>query len=210
MRQRQNSRRRFSFRRTPSPRRLRIAVLTGLAILLAWTTIHDRFSLRTSVSDQSAYHEKRFRVIRVIDGDTLDLDVADRRHRQPTTRVRLWGVDTPETQKPDAPAMHYGPEAAQFTERLALNTEVLVRLEPFAGSRDKYGRLLAYIYLPDGRLLNQTLIQDGYGYADERFTHMLYDEFLAAQKEARENHRGLWRDAAYADYPSWYRNRHTR
>jgi len=200
-------------------RRLITAVFVlGLAILVAV----DRLGLlsRPRESDQARYHDKPFTVLKVVDGDTLDLDVEDCFNDKPSTRVRLWGVDTPETHtwrtskdstdtKGPSP-MYFGPEASEFAKRLVGKKQVTVQLEPVEDSRGKYRRLLAYIYLPDGRMLNEELIQQGYGYADERFRHMHRRRFLDLQKEAQREQRGLWKDVKPEQMPPWYRKRRER
>ena len=200
-------------------RRLITAVLVlGLAILIAV----DRLGLlsRPRESDRARYHDQTFTVLKVVDGDTLDMEVEDLFNDTPYTRVRLWGVDTPETHiwrasKDSADTQgsspkYYGPEASEFAKRLVLNKRVTVQLEPVEGTRGKYHRLLAYIYLPDGRMLNEELIQQGYGYADERFRHMHRRRFLDLQKEAQREQRGLWKDVKPEQMPQWYRERRER
>ena len=200
-------------------RRLITAVLVlGLAILIAV----DRLGLlsRPRESDRARYHDKTFTVLRVVDGDTLDLEVEDFFNDKPYTRVRLWGVDTPETHNwktskdstdtEEPSPMYFGPEASEFAKRLVLNKRVTVQLEPVEGTRGKYHRLLAYIYLSDGRMLNEELIQQGYGYADERFRHMHRRRFLDLQKEAQREHRGLWKEVKPEQMPEWYRKRRER
>ena len=159
-------------------------------------------------SDRSRYHDRKFTVIKVVDGDTIDLDIPDPQTGKSCTRVRLWGVDTPETKHPDRGVMYYGPEAADLTRRATLNRQVTVKLEPFQKPRGKYGRLLAYIYLPDGKMLNEQLITQGCGYADHRFDHMLRRKLLQLQKNAQREKQGLWQNVRPDQWPSWYRRRH--
>ncbi len=121
------------------------------------------------------------RITRHVDGDTLWLSGID--------RVRLIGLDTPEV----FPVLEcFGREAAAFLRRVApLGTRVRYRLgeEP----RDRYGRALAYVRLPDGRFLNRLLLLRGYG---EPLTvppnDEFEDDFGAAAERAREGRRGLW------------------
>lgn len=120
--------------------------------------------------------------IRVIDGDTVELDGGD--------RVRLIGVNTPESVDPRRPVERFGKEASAFTRRLAEGQSV--RLEYGEETRDRYGRKLAYIYLPDGSLLNAEIIRQGYGFATTRFPHRHLEEFVELEREAREQGRGLW------------------
>ena len=154
-------------------------------------------------ADVEKYHKASFRVVRVIDGDTMDVDIPDTNGRP--TRVRLWGVDTPETKKPETPPQYFGEEATDFTRRESLGKTVRLELEPNGKSRGGYGRLLAWVYLPDGRLLNSMLIEKGYGYADPRYEHHLYDNFRTLQREARKARRGLWKDVTEKDLPYYYK-----
>jgi endonuclease YncB( thermonuclease family) len=123
------------------------------------------------------------RCVRVIDGDTIELEGGE--------RVRLIGVNTPESVDPRRPVERFGKEAAAFTRRLAEGK--FVRLEYDEESRDQYGRTLAYIYLPNGTLLNAEIIRQGYGFAYTRFPYRRTQEFVALEREAREQRRGLWR-----------------
>jgi len=152
--------------------------------------------------DLARYDDKVFRVSGNIDGDTLDVDLADRRNGYRTTRIRLWGVDTPETRRPNTPVQHFGPEASAFTKGLTANKRIHLRLLP-EKTRDSYGRLLAYVTLPDGRMLNRLLVSNGYAYADPRFPHPLRTEFAAAMKRARKARLGLWAQAAPVDLPAY-------
>ncbi len=120
--------------------------------------------------------------LRVIDGDTIQLDGGE--------RVRLIGVDTPETVDPRRPVQYFGKEASAFTRRMAEGK--LVRLDFDDETRDRYGRTLAYVYLEDGTLLNAEIIRQGYGFAYTRFPFRYQAEFVRLEREAREEGRGLW------------------
>jgi endonuclease YncB( thermonuclease family) len=154
-------------------------------------------------ADRSRYHQQTFKVVHVVDGDTLDLDAPDGDHDY--TRVRLWGVDTPETKDPRKEVMYYGPEAAAFAREAAQGRMVQVGLEPFKPTRDKYGRLLAYVYLPDGKMLNEELIERGFGYADTRFEHVMKKRFEQLEKQAQREKRGLWKEVRPEQWPQWRR-----
>ena len=123
------------------------------------------------------------KVERVIDGDTLLLTNGE--------KVRLIGVDTPETKHPQKPVERFGKEAYLFTKRMVEGKEV--RLEFDWQKRDKYGRLLAYVYLTDGTFLNAEIIKQGYGFAYTRFPFKYLEEFRKYEREARDNKRGLWK-----------------
>ena len=163
---------------TTARRRVRYAVRKGLvvAVVVAFVValvVADRHGLfgRAPVPDRRKYHGGNFRVARVLDGDTLDIDVPDDRYNSVHTRIRLWGIDTPEIEKRDRSADHFGPEASAMTHSLCDGKTVRIELEPVRDTRGVHGRLLAYVILPDGRMLNRLLIQEGYGYADPRFAH---------------------------------------
>jgi micrococcal nuclease len=121
-------------------------------------------------------------VVRVIDGDTLELDGAE--------RVRLIGVNTPESVDPRRPVEYFGKEASAFTRRLAQGKRA--RLEYDRERQDRYGRTLAYVHLEDGTFLNAEIIRQGYGQAYTRFPFRYAEQFRAYEREARENRRGLW------------------
>ena len=151
--------------------------------------------------DFQKYDAKTFKVINVVDGDTSDIDTCDTQDDH--TRIRLWGVDTPETKEPNVPVQYFGPEAAAFTEKSALATEVTVYLDEGNRTRDRYGRLLAYVQLPDGNFLNEVLISEGYAYADLRFRHSFYNKYQQLQACARGLKRGLWLNVGRGQLPEW-------
>ena len=153
--------------------------------------------------DYVRYNDKSFRVMHVVDGDTLDVDEPD--DGKPATRIRLWGVDTPETKHPKKPVQHFGPEASAFTTRTCQGRAVRLQLVP-GKTRDKYHRLLAYVLLGDGTMLNSELIRQGYGYADPRFDHPHKAQFHDLQAHARQGRLGLWKDAKPADLPYYMGN----
>jgi endonuclease YncB( thermonuclease family) len=138
----------------------------------------------TEGSDRQRYHDREFFVTNVVDGDTLDIDALD--GNKLTTRVRLIGVDTPETKKPGTPVMYYGPEASEFTRSAADGKLVTIWLDAAGGTRDRYGRLLAYVRLPDGRVLNEA-----------------YQKYVQLEASAMRNERGLWRDVRREQLPDW-------
>ncbi|MDE0804695.1 MAG: thermonuclease family protein [Acidimicrobiales bacterium] len=127
-------------------------------------------------------------VVRVIDGDTVDVDLDGQRER-----VRLIGVDTPESVAPERPVQCYGVEASDHTRSL-LPVGTVVRLERDEVGRDQYDRLLAYVYrVDDDLLVNLDLIEGGFAdavtYGDNE---ALYDTFVAAESTARADGAGLW------------------
>jgi endonuclease YncB( thermonuclease family) len=172
-------------------RRWYVAVTLGVAALLV---LADRGGLLLYRGDDLARYDGRtFRVTRVIDGDTLDLDAPDGNDRY--TRVRLWGVDTPEMARRDPPrsAEPYAQAASEFTRRLASGQTVRLTLEPHR-LRGTYGRLLAFVELPDGTLLNESLLSAGLARADGRWSHRYLKRFERLEQAARQGGAGLWGD----------------
>jgi endonuclease YncB( thermonuclease family) len=155
--------------------------------------------------DWQKYHNRTFRVNEVIDGDTLDVDIPDGKF--PDTRVRLMGVDTPETKHPTVGKMYYGPEASAFAAQLALGQTVTLRLDTVGDIRDRYGRLLAYCLLPDGTVLNEALIAEGCGYAYLSFPHSQSARYEALMQQAMTQNKGLWQKAVRTDLPKWLRQK---
>jgi micrococcal nuclease len=125
---------------------------------------------------------------RVIDGDTIEV-IMDGRH----VTVRLIGIDTPETKKPDTPVECFGPEASARTAEL-LAPDTPVRLERDVDSRDKYGRLLAYVHRePDGLFVNEILLGEGLARPYPFEPNTTYaDRFAVVAEAARVNGLGLW------------------
>jgi micrococcal nuclease len=190
-----------------------------LAAAIIWTdrnVVHPRLypSKTTNAvsSDFDKYNQKEFTVTKVVDGDTLDIDIPDANYK--TTRIRLWGVDTPETAKSPKGEMYFGQEASQFTKDTVLGKRITVLMNENAKPRDKYGRLLAYIKLADtaprntlrstsGKILNEELIANGFAYADTRFKHPDYEKYIELEKNARKEKKGLWKNVTPDQMPHW-------
>ena len=124
----------------------------------------------------------------VVDGDTIDVSIAGREER-----VRLIGIDTPETKIPDEPPECWGPEASELTETL-LPVGARVRLERDVEPRDDYGRLLAYVLRDaDGLVVNVELIRRGAAEPLRIPPNVARaSEIAAVAAEARAAGRGLW------------------
>jgi micrococcal nuclease len=164
----------------PHRRRLPMLVVLGLAlIVLCVRSLRTRGPAADSVFDSPG----PFRVERVVDGDTLLLEGG--------TRVRLIGVDTPETKHPHRPVEPLGVEASAFVRRRVEGRRVTLRFD--RERRDRYRRVLAYVYVGDW-FLNEELIRAGYSRAVTRFPYSarMKKRFRAAEGEAREARRGIW------------------
>ena len=152
------------------------------------------------LSDFDRYHQKSFVVVNVVDGDTIDINIPDGKYEH--TRIRLWGVDTPETKHPETGVMYFGPEASEKTGKLTLGKQVTVYLEEHR-TRGYYGRLLAYIQLPDRSFLNEVLLSEGFAYADWRFRHSFYQKYKQLESAARSDKKGLWEKVRPDQMPQW-------
>lgn len=185
------------------PPRWRRHVLSVAVVALVAAGVVCRRSATAPVpdGDQSRYHDRSFHVARVVDGDTLDIDAPD--GAKDVTRIRLWGVDTPEIGHGGREGVHFGREAEEFARGTLAGRRVHVVLSP-RRTRGKYGRLLAYVYLErGGTMFNELLLEKGYAYADLRFDHHYFDRFKAIEKRARKNRTGLWADVTLDRMPAW-------
>lgn len=128
------------------------------------------------------------RIVKVIDGDTVDISIDGH-----TERVRLIGVDTPETKKPNTPIQCFGPEASAFTTAyLPPNTPVIVLRD--AEARDPYGRLLGYVYrFTDNGFINHELIMQGFARPLSITPNTAFaQEFAKLAADANRAGIGLW------------------
>jgi micrococcal nuclease len=161
-------------------------VISCLAIVAPGCTDGDPGA--TTVAPADTVVAANATVERVVDGDTVVFDIDGRRET-----VRLIGIDTPETVKPDSPVECFGPEASAATKAL-LPEGTEVRLERDVEARDDYDRLLAYAYRArDGMFVNLELVRQGYAVLltfPPNVAHV--DEFVDAAEQARAAGRGLW------------------
>lgn len=128
-----------------------------------------------------------YRVVRIDDGDTITVDM-----NGTNEKVRFLGVDTPETQHPSKPVQCFGKAATEFTKEQIGSQAVRLEADPLNSNRDRYDRLLRYVYLPDDTLLNEELIKQGYGFAYTAFPLEKTEEFESLEEQARKNETGLW------------------
>jgi micrococcal nuclease len=127
-------------------------------------------------------------VTKVVDGDTIWVEGEGER-----LKVRLIGVDTPETVHPTKEVECYGPESSDFAKDTLAGTQVAITTDTSQGEVDKYGRTLAYVFLPSGQLFQELLVSGGYAYEytfDEPYKYR--DLLIEAEEQARLNGAGLW------------------
>jgi micrococcal nuclease len=156
------------------------------------------FSLALSACAGEQLSGQKGIVTWVYDGDTLAID--------PVGKVRLIGIDTPERESsrrdryleakgvPAKKQRQVYQAAKEFNIKHAKGQSII--LTPGDPPRDRHDRLLAYVYLPDGRLLNRVLIEQGLAVVYRRFEFRMKEDFLAAETQARQTQKGLWANTA--------------
>lgn len=133
-----------------------------------------------------------YAVVRVADGDTISASIDGK-----IETIRFIGIDTPETVDPRKAVQCFGKEASDKTKELLTGQRVMLEKDPSQGERDKYGRLLAYVYRADGLFVNEYLVAQGYAYEYTYNAPYKYQaQFKAAEAEARTQGRGLWAPGA--------------
>jgi micrococcal nuclease len=158
----------------------RAAPFVLLIVAVAVVLVHGR-------NDQPGDAFGQARVVRVVDGDTIRVRLGDR-----TERVRYIGVDTPESVKPGTPIQCFAKRAAAANAALVAGQRV--RLVGDVEQRDRYGRLLAYVYRErDGVFVNALLVRDGYARTLTIAPNVAHaGEFARLARGARAAGRGLW------------------
>lgn len=165
-------------------KRLLVSATATLVLFALGYTVNDRGMLEKLPGEVPA---GMYQVVAVEDGDTITVNMNGAHER-----VRFIGIDTPETQDPRKPVQCFGRAASKFTKALIANNTVRLEADPLSSNRDRYDRLLRYVYLPDDRLVQAEVIREGYGFAYTSFPFTKSDEFLKLQREARQQNRGLW------------------
>jgi len=127
-------------------------------------------------------------VIEVVDGDTIKINIDGK-----TETLRLIGINTPETKDPRKPVQCFGEEASGNAKELLEGKKVRLERDDSQSNRDKYDRLLRYVYLEDGTSYNKQIITDGYAHEYTYDTAYKYqEEYKQAQKDAEAASKGLW------------------
>lgn len=127
-------------------------------------------------------------VVKVVDGDTITVQINGVKQT-----VRLIGIDTPETVDPRKPVQCFGRDASAKTKELVMGKNVRLEADPTQSNLDKYKRLLRYVYLEDGSLVNKVLIEQGYAHEyTYDIPYQFQSEFRIADQQARESQLGLW------------------
>ena len=171
------------------------SIILGIVILIICLVL-DRVGLisieeldayRNTTSSENVLQDNNYyKVVRVVDGDTIVIDF-----NGVEEKLRLIGVDTPESVHPsEEKNTKEGIKVSDYTKKMLESKSVMVEFD--VQERDKYGRLLAYVYI-DGRMYNKTLLKEGLAKVATYPPNVKYvEDFTALQKEARENKEGLW------------------
>jgi micrococcal nuclease len=177
-------------------------LLVAVSVALSqWGLLNKSRGARSSGGDWATFDKQRFLVTRVADGDTIAISSP-----AGEVKVRLLGIDAPELfpegrSGPD----HWAERAAAYTRGRAEGKFVTLQLDA-PQTRDKFDRLLAYVYLSDTDCLNVDLVRDGQAYAHRLFKHSFKPQFEMAENEARAKKRGLWKDVTVDQMPPWRRD----
>lgn len=172
-------------------RRLLIPALLALAALLVARPLLDHSGGERGPPAATVKGPRlEARVVRAVDGDTLVASAGGR-----SFYVRLLGIDTPETHRPGTPVECGGPEASSSTRALAPpGARIELQTDPTQDRVDRYGRLLAYVWLPDGRLLEAAQLESGWAttYVYRGRPVSLFGHLAAAERTAERDRRGVW------------------
>jgi micrococcal nuclease len=184
-------------------RRRRLATAIAVLLVVALSALDHAGVFGYRGGDRPRYQDAVAMIVHAADGDTFDVDISDGRRR--VTRIRLWGVDCPEiAHRAGEQDAYFGREATEFVRSQVVGRRVRLALEPTRDPRDKYGRLLAYLYLEDdGQMLNELLIQRGLAYADRRFGHVFKNRFVQLERAAIRQQSGLWAGVKPEQMPRW-------
>ncbi len=128
--------------------------------------------------------ENLVQVLKIVDGDTIDV-----LYKGKEERLRIKGINTPETKDPRYPVQCFGKEASAKAKEILEGKNIILETD---GSRGKYGRLLAYLRLLNGSDYGERMIREGYAWHYRSYPHERMDVYDEAEKYARENNVGLW------------------
>ena len=159
------------------------------AELLSFNTPHEvRTSAHSTCGTKPSATTTLYCVTHVVDGDTIDISMEGK-----SERVRLLGINTPETVDPRRPVQCFGKDASNKAKEILSGKWVSVESDPSQDAHDKYGRKLLYVYTADGTLFNKQMISDGYAFEyTYRYPYRYQEVFKAAERDARTHERGLW------------------
>lgn len=158
-----------------------------ISLLVYFGQAHDWFG--AAVKQVEINQPGLYTISHFVDGDTIAVNMNGK-----VETIRFIGIDTPETHKPNTPVQCFGPNAAAETQKLIKDAGSKVRLgsDPDSTNRDRYDRLLRYVYLPDGTLVNEYLVRNGYAFYYPYFPYTKSAQFNKDEQAAMAAKKGLW------------------
>src|SRR3990167_218588 len=152
------------------------------------TRIPTRIPTKAPYQETAMDKKKMFKVVSVVDGDTIKVNV-----RGKIESVRLLAIDTPETKDPRKPVQCFGNEATKKMSSFVAGKFVKLVDDRSQGNRDKYSRLLRYVYLQDGTFVNAEMVKQGYAFSYKQYPTKYLNDFNNLERQAREKQLGLWK-----------------
>lgn len=174
---------------TRQKKQLAKALISLLILGISWALfkLQQNPNLIPAMSSTANGPPGTYAVTEFVDGDTIAVDMQGKNEK-----VRFIGVDTPETHDPRKAVQCFGQAAANFTKQRIGKQRVRLEADPTNTNRDRYNRLLRYVYLPDNTLVNAEIIKQGYGFAYLSFPFTKSEEFRKYEQAARAANKGLW------------------
>lgn len=175
-------------------RALRVIITVAVVVLIARGYINPKNTQNQYASrkiEQDEGVRQQATVVEIVDGDTIKID-----YHGKIEKLRMIGIDTPESVHPNKKKnTKQGKTASNFTKQELLNKKIEVEFD--VQKRDKYGRLLGYVYV-DGKMYNKTLLEEGYARLATYPPNVRYvDDFKEIQKQAQQNKKGFWNDTLW-------------
>ena len=167
--------------------------IVGVICLIAMLYVADQrgWLLSRRNDDLSSYHGITAAVTRIIDGDTIEVDIPDALTAKPASRIRLWGVNAPEPASGNRPAQPFADQATELVSQHLKGASVTLWLEAHQ-TRDPFGSVLAHLELSDGSRLNETMVEAGLALVDERWPHTMLTRYAQLEHSARRRGAGVW------------------
>ncbi len=162
-----------------------ISIIIGLISLLV--AYQQRSAFEPLIQSAQQNQPGLYVVTEFVDGDTIRVDMNGSEET-----VRMLGIDTPETHDPRKSVQCFGQAASDFTKKFIGTSRVRLESDPDSTNRDRYDRLLRYVFLPDGRMVNIELLKQGYAFANTFFPLSRKEEFKTYQQQAEAASAGLW------------------
>ncbi len=162
-------------------------LLFTLLLILFLSTFNTKSAF--SYTENEMDKKKLFKVVQVVDGDTITVSI-----RGKNESIRLLGIDTPETVDPRKPVQCFGKAASDKMKAFVLGKFVKLIDDKTQGNRDKYKRLLRYVYLPDSKatFINGEMVKQGFAFSYRQYPTKMLEKFNNFEKYAREKNLGLW------------------